>query len=288
MFMAHQLPAVNELLAFLGNAISLIIIYVLTKTTAGSLYDVALTFSSVPAIVYALAIPLTFLRYREISPSVKYIRVGYFNSLVSIGFKFMVIQISYLIIFMTSNLIISRMFGPQDVTPYNIANRLFSLLSVGFTIIITPFWSAVTEAYTKGETGWIAQNVTRLRRIWLLTCLLGALIVALSPLIYELWVGEEVAIPAALSVACCLYALIQNWNNIYSYTINGIGRLTVSLICSIVSAVVYIPLAVLLGNRFGLVGVVVALCLSLSVGSIVQPIQYAKLIKGKATGIWVK
>ena len=114
----------------------------------------------------------------------------------------------------------------------------------------------MTEAYTKGETGWIAQNVTRLRRIWLLTCLLGALIVALSPLIYELWVGEEVAIPAALSVACCLYALIQNWNNIYSYTINGIGRLTVSLICSIVSAVVYIPLAVLLGNRFGLVGVV--------------------------------
>lgn len=287
-FMAHQLPAVNELLAFLGNAISLIIIYVLTKTTAGSLYDVALTFSSVPAIVYALAIPLTFLRYREISPSVKYIRVGYFNSLVSIGFKFMVIQISCLIIFMTSNLIISRMFGPQDVTPYNIANRLFSLLSVGFTIIITPFWSAVTEAYTKGETGWIAQNVTRLRRIWLLTCLLGALIVALSPLIYELWVGKEVAIPAALSVACCLYALIQNWNNIYSYTINGIGRLTVSLICSIVSAVVYIPLAVLLGNRFGLVGVVAALCLSLSVGSIVQPIQYAKLIKGKATGIWVK
>ncbi len=287
-YMAYQLPAVNDFLLFISHALSLLIIFILTKITDGSLQDVALTFSACPALVYAVAIPITFIRYREISPSIKSIRFSCFNSLISIGFKFMVVQIACLVIFMTSNLIISNMFGPQEVTPYNIANKLFTVLTMGFTIILTPFWSAITDAYTKGEIKWINKNVTRLRLLWLAMCFVGFVIVLISSFVYRIWIGDEVAIPLSLTILCCLYALIQNWNNIYAYSINGFGKLNVSLICAIISAVIYIPLTICLGKLLGLDGIVISLCSSLLISSVVLPIQFHKLIKGTATGIWNK
>lgn len=287
-YMAWQLPAMNDLLAFVGSLISLIIIFILTKTSSGSLFDVAMTFSAVPAVVYAIAIPISFVYLKEISPSIKAIKLRHFSPLISVGFKFLLIQVACLILFMTSNLIISRLFGPQEVTPFNIANKLFSAITMAFTIIITPYWSAVTDAYTKGEMDWIRRSVRKLRIIWGLFALAGALIVAVSPFIYKVWIGEDVHISLLLSILCCAYALIQNWNNIYAYTINGIGTLKVSLICAIIQAVIFVPLTILLGKVWGLNGIVASLCISLLLCAVVQPIQYHKLITGKATGIWLR
>lgn len=66
-YMAWQLPAMNDLLAFVGSLISLVIIFILTKTSSGSLFDVAMTFSAIPAVVYAIAIPISFVYLKEIS-----------------------------------------------------------------------------------------------------------------------------------------------------------------------------------------------------------------------------
>lgn len=287
-FMAYQLPAINDLLSFVGSIFSLIIIFILTKTTTGSLLDVAMTFSAVPALVYALAIPLTFLRFKEIAPSFKAIKVRYFNSLISVGFQFMLIQIACLIIFMTSNIIISNLFGPQEVTPFNIANKLFTILTMTFTIIVTPYWSAITEAYTKGEMEWIRHNVKRLRYIWILLTIVGFILVIMSPLIYHVWIGDSVNIPFSLSLLCCLYAVIQNWNNIYSYSINGIGVLRLSILCAVFQAFIYIPLTLYMGSTFGLNGIVASLCLTLLISSIIAPIQFNKIINQHAKGIWMK
>lgn len=287
-YMARQLPAVNDLLSFLGNILSLVVIYILTKTTSGSFQDVAMTFSGAPALIYAIAIPITFLKYKEIAPSFKAIKLKYFNSLISIGFKFMVIQISVLIIFMTSNLIISNLFGPQEVTPYNIANKLFTVLTIGFTIILTPFWSAITDAYAKGEINWIKNSIFKLKLIWIGLAICGTVITLISPYVYKFWIGDEVKIPISLSCLCCLYALIQNWNNIFSYAINGLGKLNISLVCAVLSAIIYLPLTLSLGKIFGINGIVISLCISLLISSFIQPIQYYKLITDNATGIWNK
>lgn len=200
----------------------------------------------------------------------------------------MIVQIAVLIIFFTSNLFISNMLGPEEVTPYNIANKLFSVLTMGFTIVLTPFWSAITDAYTRNEYEWIKTTVAKLRLFWVGICVIGIIIASLSPFLYKFWIGSEVEVPFTLSVLCLIYALIQNWNNIYAYSINGIGKLNVSILCAIFSAVIYIPLTLILGKHFGLNGIVASLCISLSISSIILPIQYNKLVNNSATGIWNK
>ena len=71
-------------------------------------------------------------------------------------------QIAAVVVFTTDNLIITQLFGPAQVAPYSIALKYFNIAQMGFSIIITPFWSAFTEAYTKNDYAWIKNNIKRL------------------------------------------------------------------------------------------------------------------------------
>lgn len=287
-FMAKQLSAANDAVAFAGNLLSLLVICACTKLFPSSLMLVGCVLAGSPLIVFIIATPFAYSVYKSIAPSVKYIRFDYFRPLLSLGVKFMIIQVATLVLYMSSNLIISHLFGPQEVTPYNIAFKLFSAVSMGFTIIITPFWSAITDAYTKREYSWIEKTVRRICFIWLLLFSGTCVLLFLSPWVYRMWIGDKVEIPFALSALCALYASLINWNNIWAYTINGTGKLFVSLILSGIQAIVYIPLAIILGKYIGVAGIVVSLCISMSISSVVAPVQTRKLLLGSARGIWNK
>lgn len=285
-YMAYQLPAINDLLAFIGSAISLIIIFILSKFSDGSLIDVAITFSAVPAIVYLFALPITFMRYPAIAPSWHFVRPRYFHSLISLGMKFMIIQITCLIIFMTSNLLISNLFGPEEVTPYNIAFKYFSVLTFGFNIILTPFWSAITDAYTKGDLLWIRVSMKRIFAVWIIGCIAAFLMILLSKRVYNLWIGDEVVISLSITIGCAIYVCISNVNNIFSYIVNGMGKLHLQLLFSIFQGLIYVPLAIFCGKNFGVTGILIALNLCLALSWIWGPLQCWKLLHGRATGIW--
>lgn len=287
-YMAYQKPAINDFLSFIGNVISLVLIYICTIFSSGSLLYVASIFSGIPVIILIIAYPITFHYYKNITPSLHYVRPRYLSSLMSLGIQFFIIQVSCIIIFMTSNLIISHLFSPEEVTPYNIAFKYFTLIITIFTIIITPFWSAITEAYTLNDMKWIKQSIPKLIIIWGILSIITLIMVIISPWIYKIWIGDEVKVPLSLSIFCGLYATITNWNSIYSYTLNGIGKIRLQLYSSIISGLLYIPLAIFLGKLIGISGVILAICLILFISSIWSPIQCWKIINYKAKGIWNK
>lgn len=287
-YRAYQLPAISDFITFIGSLFSLLIIYILTKTTSSSLMNIAITFTGVPIIIYLITYPITFKKFPQISPSLKKIKTKYFKDLITLGVNFLVIQITCVIVFMTSNIIISKLFGPASVTPYNIAYKYFTILNVGFTIILTPFWSAITDAFTKNDINWIKKINKKILLIWVLITILGLIMVIIAPIVYKIWIDDTIIIPTTLSILCFIYVTIQNWNNIFAYTINGIGYLRVSLICAIMQAIIYIPLAIYFSKLININGIVTALCVTLLISSIIQPIQYLKIIKGRTNGIWAK
>ena len=124
--------------------------------------------------------------------------------------------------------------------------------------------------------------------IWVLITILGIIMVIIAPVVYKIWIDDTVIIPSSLSILCFVYVTIQNWNNIFAYTINGIGYLRVSLICAVIQSIIYIPLAIYLSKIMNINGIVTALCVTLLISSFIQPIQYLKIIKGKTKGIWAK
>ncbi|WP_233555750.1 lipopolysaccharide biosynthesis protein [Bacteroides sp. AM10-21B] len=287
-YMAYQQPAINDLLSLMANIVSLVLIYLCTIFTEGSLEKVAIIYSAAPVLIFLLAYPVTFWKLKEISPSVYWVRFGYLRELMSLGIQFFIIQMACLILFMTSNLVISQMFGPESVTPYNIAFKYFSLVNTGFTIIINPIWSAITDAYVNKDLIWIRKAMKKLVLIWLGGIVLTMIMVLMSTNVYKVWIGEDIHIPFVLSVLCGFYVSIANWNNIFAYFINGVGKVRLQLYSSIISGVIFFPLAFYFGSVWEIAGILLALCVCLLPSAVWAPIQYWKIINCKATGIWFK
>ncbi|HPL19348.1 MAG TPA: LPS biosynthesis flippase, partial [Spirochaetota bacterium] len=59
-------------------------------------------------------------KYIQLRPSVRTVRLSHAGLLLGLGIKFFTIQISGLILFSTSNVIITQALGADQVTTYNI------------------------------------------------------------------------------------------------------------------------------------------------------------------------
>lgn len=285
-FMAFQYPAGNDLLTFIGNLLSLLIIYILTRISNGSLLRVALTFTGIPALVYIICFPVTFMIFPQIKPSLKMINRKYFSDLINLGVKFLFIQISALIIYMTSNILISHLFGPEEVTPYNIAYKYFSIVITGFTIILSPFWSAITDAKSNNDYEWIRYIVKHLLKIWVILIAIIVLMIVCAPFFYRLWIGDKVQVNTNFTLLCGIYVIFYTLNNLFSFIINGFGTLRVATYATVLQAMVFIPLAFLFGHYFGVIGILIALCVITFTCLFWAPYQCYKLIGQKATGLW--
>jgi O-antigen/teichoic acid export membrane protein len=286
---ANQRPALASFFDLLGRIISLIIIYILTKTTNGSLLNLGTILSCMPVLVL-LSSSVWFYsgKYKVYRPSVKFVDFSKAKDLMKLGINFFVIQIASLLLYQTNNIVISQLFGPEQVTPYNVAFKYFSVLMMAHAIIISPFWSAFTEAWAKNELSWIKNIMQKLFILWFVLIFLAVIMLIFSNRIYGIWIGDKVSISFTLSLLVGVWVLLNAWNGIFSQFLNGIGKIRLQLYLGISAAILNVPLAIFLGNRLGINGVLMANLIVLSVGIWVYPIQYYKLINNKAKGVWNK
>ncbi len=289
---ADQRPAIANIFGPIGNLIVLILIYILTKTTEGSLIYLGWVLSVVPVIVLIIATIYFFNNdYKKIAPSIKYVKMEYAKDLLSLGIKFFAIQIAGLVIYQSSTIIIAQYFGPAEVTTYNIAYKYFSILLMAFTIIVSPFWSAYTEAWVKNDIQWIKNTVKKLLMIWGALSIGGVIMLIIADPFYDLWLNDdEIIIPFNLSLVLLIYFITYTFGGIFNMFINGVGKIKLQLILSAISAVIFIVVAIILIEVFhlGIVSLVLASIIANIEGFIIAPIQYNKIINGRAHGIWNK
>ncbi|QQS36349.1 MAG: MATE family efflux transporter [Ignavibacteriales bacterium] len=288
---ADQKPALNSFLGVLGNVLTLLAIYALHKTTSSNLILLGVFSSLMPLIIFIIASIVLFRSiYKKVAPSIKSSDKHYTKDLVGLGLKFFVIQLSGVIMFASQNLIITQLLGPEQVTVYNVAYRYFYFIPLIFNVVLTPLWSAYTEAYTKNEMSWIINSIKKIHYVWFILSVIVVLMVIASDFVYNIWVGSEIKVPFLLSILMGIYVIIFNWNNIYAYFLNGIGKIKLQFYYSILIALLNIPVSILLVKYFDLdlSGVVISGCIFLGVGAIWAPVQYSKIINRKAKGIWNK
>lgn len=289
--LADQSPAMKDLIQTTGKLINITAIYILLQTTKDSLLYLGISYSVSPVVVlFVFSIILFTKKYKHIAPKFKCVDFNLFNDLFNIGVKFFIIQISAVVIYSTDNMIITHLFSPADVTPYQIAHRYFSILLMGFAIVVAPFWSAITEAYIKGEIGWIKQSVKKLMQIWGAIIVVLVLMLIISNKVYQMWIGDRVIIPYALSAAWAIFIAIQSLNMIFVQVINGTGKVKLQMFLGIIGAIINIPLSILLAKYFnlGITGVISATIFTqvLAIGFVI--VQYKKIVSGQLHGIWGK
>jgi O-antigen/teichoic acid export membrane protein len=282
----HQVSN-SSLITFIGQLAVLIFIYLVTIYIHESLFFLVIIYAGIPILVLFFSSIYYFnTKFKNLKPNFKFIELRYVKKLFNVGGAFFFIQIGAIVLFQTDNIIISQIIGPEAVTPFNVSYKLFSAITMSFNIIIIPYWTAFTDAYTKNDLGWIKSSISKMRKLWMVLSLITIIVCVFSSVIYKVWLGNSVIVPKGLSFAMSIYVIAYIWQTIHVYLLNGIGKIRIQLILVLLSALINIPLSFYLGKLLGLAGIISANTILFIIMGVVFFIQCEKILKGKAVKIW--
>jgi O-antigen/teichoic acid export membrane protein len=289
--LADQRPSVVGLIDALGSILSLASVYLLIHVSSCSLLTYTIAASYGPVLVLIVATIFLFAtRYKTIRPRIRNFRLGTAKNMASLGLKFFLLQLSGLFVFSSAGVLIAHLYGTEEVARYAVAQRYFGFLLVGFGIVLTPYWSAYTQAYVLGEMDWIRSSLKKLRQWMAGLSIVAALMVFLAPLAYGYWISASTEVPQSLSLVFAVYVLLACWCNIHVNLINGVGKVQLQLLVGIANAVLFVPLvySMTVLNLPGSTTVMLAVCILLVPSSILWPVQTAILLKRGDVGLWTR
>lgn len=271
---AVQKTSVVVLAQLITNALSLALVFILTKTTNSSLIYLATAYG-LSLVCSNILLSIWFYRQnRELTP-IFFLDKQHIRPLISVGGQFFIIQLAVLIIFTTDRMLITQLFGPQYVTQYDVIFKLFSIITIIHSLITVPLWSSYTDAYHRGDITWIKGILQKQLMLFGIVVLAVIMFALIAKPVIAVWIGRQIEVSMPLVVSMGAFVLISTWNNVFANFVNGVGMVRPQLITSIIAMIINVPLAIIFVKlfNFGSDGIVLATCLSLFFFAIVGPIQ---------------
>lgn len=286
---AYQKVALSSLFNVIGQVCALIVIFMMTKFIPPSLSNLTFAYSLMPILVVATFSFILFQgKFKKTCPSIQSINTKYIKDLWNLGVKFFIIHIQMIVLYQSTNILISNLDGPEAVTQYNIAYKVLNVVVLVFTIILGPLWPAFTDAYSKKDYSWMNKTYHRMVQLFFLICMVIFVVVLISPFIFKLWVGNKVSVPFTMTVFIALYTLIHCWDSLQVILINGIGAVKLQTYVTLIGLIFHIPLALFLGKFIGIYGVIISMCIINLIYCMFFTTQIQKILHKTAQGIWIK
>lgn len=290
LYSADQKNGIASLINALGQLFSLIIIIILTKTTEGNLTNLALYLAGVPCFTWIIAsiYAFNFSAYKKYKPSFSLFKLKYIKDIMGLGGQFFIINLCLIVVFQLVNVVISRELGPSMVTEYNIASKYFNVIYMLVVILITPMWSAFTDAYTLKDYSWMINTIKKLDVFFILICMSSLLMFLVSPYVYRLWLGDGMNVSFEVTLISVICMICQSYSTIYMYLINGIGYIRIQLLIYLFFVVITWPAMIYLSKLLGIVGIISIPSIVYLTQGIIAKIQLTKIMSKRASGIWIK
>ena len=286
---AYQKVALSSAFPVIGNFISLFIILLLTKYCPPSLSLLALAISTIPIFVIIIASFILFSSsFKAVAPSWNFVKKKQIKDLFNLGSKFFLIQAQIVVLYQCTNILISNLSGPSDVTSYNIAYKYITISMMIFSIIMAPLWPAFTEAYTKNDYSWMKNVYNKMCKLWGGLTVIVILMIIVSPIVYQLWIGEKAHVPLIMTVLIGIYTIVHSWDIIQVNMINGVGAIKLQTYITLIGLIVHIPLSLFLGRYVSCYGVIISMIVINMIYSTTFTIQIRKILNKTAKGLWLK
>lgn len=251
---ANQRNAWVSLLITFGTTVSFLAILISKYFSISNnhIITIAIILSFTPGIVSLFATIFLFsTSFKIIKPGIFDINFKYFKDIMRLGIGFFVIQISFVVLFSTNNILITQWFGPKEVTTYNIAFKLFTTVTVIQNIVISPYWSAFTDAYVREDWYWINSAIKKLKINTFILSLCTVMILPFTSWIFDLWLGNAIVVPIRICVLLSIYVITNMYCTIYTNFINGTGKIKLQTIFSWISMLMHIPITYLVVKMYG-------------------------------------
>lgn len=283
-YYALQNSAMVGMSFLLGSLISLIMMISLNLAGITGLFWMGLAFVSGTVLaLFILTAKVFFIDRPDLKPIFTGINRNEVRDLFSLGGKFFLVQVVSIFQLHIANVLISRYLSSVDVVEYNVAYKLFSVVTMAFSILITPIWSAASEAIAKNDFEWIRSTAIALKKKWLLVMAGLAILLVISPYLFDWWLGNSVEVRWITSIGIAIYMALYTYSMIYVYFLNGMGILNVQFYISIALLILFFPTAYFFIEtlKLGIAGVSLALIFANVNGFIAAPIQFKSFLRSK-------
>jgi O-antigen/teichoic acid export membrane protein len=280
---AYQQTALSNVISILTNLVFILFLIIFKTFFLSNIIKIVFIYCIALIVSHLVFTFYFFTKHKNVLPNFNYFSRSKIKDILSLGGSFFIIQMAVLLIFTVDNYIILQLLGTEQVAIYNIVFKLFSIFTVAFGVIISPLWSAFTEANAKNDFIWMKATIRKLNLLFSVVILGLVLMLFVYQPILDIWLPADNRIvpPFNLILALSMFVVISIWNNIYSFFLNGVGIVKMQITTAVIGALINAPLAVFLVKyiELGLAGVVYSMCASLILFSVFGPIVTYKFFK---------
>jgi O-antigen/teichoic acid export membrane protein len=204
---------------------------------------------------------------------------SFLKEILSLGVKYMFIQIGLLVIFTSDNYILSSAFGPKDVVPYEIVNKLFQFPSMLLFAALSPLWSIFATAYVAEDRSKLLNVFNKFNRFFFLIFISIAFLYLSSPIIISYWIKNPLDIPSGLLFITAIATLLRIFTSFYSFFLYGVGKLNNYILLLLFSILVKLPLSYwLISLGYGINSVIITTVMILLIWTIIIPLECYYLV----------
>jgi O-antigen/teichoic acid export membrane protein len=265
---------------FITNTLALLFVFILSKTTGASIILLAVAYG-ISLIIANGAMSYWFFRKQtELLPTFA-INIKHIRPLLSLGGRFFIIQLAVLVLFASDKILITQLLGPEYVTQYDVVFKLFSIVTLAFSLITAPLLSAYSDAYHRQDFLWIQKSIQNQLKIFVLLIIVTTILIILASQLIKLWIGAEINPPLSLVISMGVFVVIAAWSGIFSYVLNAISEIKMQMHLAIFAMLANIPLAILLVRHFqlGSSGVVLSNCICMVLFAVLGPIKVNTILR---------
>lgn len=239
--------AVTTLSIFLGMSFFFVNISAFLAILASSIFGFA-------SFLFIRKWPLSTIGLRRF--------VDVFKELWRKSAQFAVLQVFSTILLNADLLVVSKSLGLGEAGDYFIVKRLYLVVSTLHFAFLLPIWSAYTESVEVMDYSWAKKTLLNTSYFTVALFLAGTVAMMLfGQQLALFWTGKRIT-NAWVFFWMGSWSILYGWNNCFSVFLNALGRLKRQAGLVSIGTVLFFPIGVFFGERWGLAGVCWALILA--------------------------
>lgn len=251
---ALQKSAANNLLSLVTSIIPLgYILFTNTVDMESNLINlsyVQIAANCLPLIIMTILV-FNSKELKGCAPNYKFFKINIGKEILNLGGLFFIVQIFFMLLNSTNDILISNLYGPNYVVEYQIYFKLFTIVGSLFTLALSPVWSAVTKAITEKDFKWIIKVNRILLKITSLAVIAEFILILILQIVVNIWLRENsIEVNYLYAVIFALFGALFILNIVLTTVSNGIGYLRTQIICFGIGVFVKIPIILFLNSFY--------------------------------------
>ncbi len=184
-------------------------------------------------------------------PNIIHFRYKDAIDIIKLGGMFFWIQLTFMFIASTNEVIIIWLFNPQYVVEYQVYNKFFYTFVMLFSLISSPVWSATTKAFSQKRFEWIRSIYKNLIFFSLIFMAICFLFIIPFQSIVDVWLGSNsIEINYFTAFIFVVFCSVIIFNFCITSIANGLGELKYQLVGYTIAVLLKFPLCYLISKIY--------------------------------------